>query len=98
MKVKYIRKSDVSLTNGKIYEVLAIERGLYRIVDDTEEDYLFYPEEFEIVEEQSRALCETKCRKRECTAIIYRLRTISDVFGSPEQKELLEYPADIRRL
>ena len=36
MKVKYIRKSDVSLTNGKIYEVLAIERGLYRIVDDTD--------------------------------------------------------------
>ena len=50
MKVKYIRKSDVSLTNSKIYEVLAIERGLYRIVDDIEEDYLFYPEEFEIVE------------------------------------------------
>ncbi len=50
MKVKYIRKSDISLTKGKIYEVLAIERGLYRIVDDTEEDYLFYPEEFEIVE------------------------------------------------
>lgn len=51
MKVKYISKSDISLTNGKVYEVLAIERGLYRIVDDTEEDYLFYPEEFEIVEE-----------------------------------------------
>ena len=52
MKVKYIRESDISLTKGKIYEVLAIERGLYRIVDDTEEDYLFYPEEFEIVEKQ----------------------------------------------
>lgn len=51
MKVRYIRKSDCSLTNGKIYEVLAIEDTLYRIVDDTEEDYLFYPEEFEIVEE-----------------------------------------------
>ncbi len=50
MKVKYIRESDISLTKGKIYEVLAIERRLYRIVDDTEEDYLFYPEEFEIVE------------------------------------------------
>ncbi len=50
MKVKYIRKSDISLTKGKIYEVLAIEHGLYRIVDDTEEDYLFYPEEFENVE------------------------------------------------
>ena len=62
MKVKYIRKSDVSLTNGKIYEVLAIERGLYRIVDDTDEDYLFYPEEFEIVEEQSITLCGMNAR------------------------------------
>lgn len=51
MKVKYIGKSDCSLTNGKIYEVISIEKTCYRIVDDTEEDYLFYPEEFEIVEE-----------------------------------------------
>lgn len=51
MKVKYINKSDVSLTNGKVYEVIAIERGWYRIVDDTDEDYLFSPEEFEVVEE-----------------------------------------------
>ncbi len=50
MKVKYINESDVSLTNGKIYEVINIEKGLYRIVDDTNEDYLFYPEEFEVVE------------------------------------------------
>lgn len=51
MKVKYINKSDVSLTNGKVYEVIAVERGWYRIVDDTDEDYLFSPEEFEVVEE-----------------------------------------------
>lgn len=50
MKVRYINESDVSLTNGKIYEVIAEEKGLYRIIDNTEEDYLFYPEEFEIVE------------------------------------------------
>ncbi len=50
MKVKYIGKSDVSLTNGKIYEVIAIEESWYRIIDDTNEDYLFAPEEFEIVE------------------------------------------------
>ncbi len=50
MKVKYIGKSDVSLTNGKIYEVIAIEESWYRIIDDTNEDYLFSPEEFEIVE------------------------------------------------
>lgn len=50
MKVKYIGKSDVSLTNGKIYEVIAIEESWYRIIDDTNEDYLFSPEELEIVE------------------------------------------------
>lgn len=42
MKVKYIGQSDVSLTNGKIYKVVSIENGWYRIVDDTEEYYLFY--------------------------------------------------------
>lgn len=51
MKVKYIGKSDPSLTNGKIYEVLSIEKTCYRIVDNTDEDFLFLPEEFEIVEE-----------------------------------------------
>lgn len=50
MKVKYIDQSDVSLTNGKIYEVISIEHGWYRIVDDTEEDYLFSPDEFVITE------------------------------------------------
>lgn len=50
MKVKYIDQSDVSLTNGKIYEVISIEHGWYRIEDDTEEDYLFSPDEFVITE------------------------------------------------
>ncbi len=49
MKVIYIGESDVSLTNGKEYEVIAIEHEHYRIVDNTGEDYLFPPEEFEIV-------------------------------------------------
>jgi hypothetical protein len=30
-----------SLTIDKVYEVLAVEHGMYRIVDDTGEDYLF---------------------------------------------------------
>lgn len=50
MIVKYTGESDVSLTNGKSYEIISIESGLYRIIDDTGEDYLFYPEEFEIIE------------------------------------------------
>lgn len=51
MKVKYNGESSVSLTNGKEYDVIGVEKGWYRIVDDTEEDYLFSPEEFEIIEE-----------------------------------------------
>ena len=50
MKVKYINKSDCSLTNGKIYDVIGVEEGWYRIVDDTDDDYLFSPEEFEVIE------------------------------------------------
>lgn len=51
MKVKYNGKTDVSLTNGKEYEVIAVENGWYRIVDDTDDDYLFAPDEFEVIEE-----------------------------------------------
>lgn len=51
MRVKYIGLTDASLTNGKIYEVISTEETWLRIIDDTGEDYLFPPEEFEIVEE-----------------------------------------------
>ena len=50
MKVKYIEETmSISLTKDKIYDVLAIEKGWYRIIDDTEEDYLYPPELFDIV-------------------------------------------------
>ena len=45
MKVKYKGKTDVSFTEGKEYEVIAVENGWYRIVDDTDDDYLFDPAE-----------------------------------------------------
>ena len=51
MIVRYIGEADCSLTNCKEYEVIGIEYDYYQIVDDTEEDYFFPPEEFEIVEE-----------------------------------------------
>jgi hypothetical protein len=51
MKVKYNGESGVSLTNGKEYDVISVEDSWFRIVDDTEEDYLYPPEEFEIIEE-----------------------------------------------
>lgn len=51
MKVRYIKETKTGgLTHGKIYDVLSIEKDWYRIVDDTNEDFLYPPEEFEIVE------------------------------------------------
>lgn len=50
MKVRYLGKTDyLVLTHGKVYTVLSIEKGWYRIIDDSEEDYLYPPELFEIV-------------------------------------------------
>ncbi len=59
MKVRYIGNFDtVSLIYGKIYEVIAIEDGVYRIIDeegyDEDEEiqgYLYPPSAFEVVEE-----------------------------------------------
>ncbi len=38
------------LTEGKTYDVTAIENGWYRVVDDSGEDYIYPPGLFEIVE------------------------------------------------
>ena len=52
MKVRYTGETKpFMLTHDKIYSVVAVEKGWYRIVDDTQEDYLYPPELFEIVEE-----------------------------------------------
>ena len=52
MKVKWLGKTDfLALTNNKIYDVIYIERGWYRIIDDSGDDYLYPPDMFEIVEE-----------------------------------------------
>lgn len=50
MKVKYIGKDIVAMVFGKIYDVISIEKGWYRIMSEIGEDYLFPPEAFEIVE------------------------------------------------
>ena len=53
MKVKYIKNTvAMCLTKNNIYEVLSIEKGWYRIVDDTGEDYLYPPDNFEIIEDK----------------------------------------------
>ena len=51
MKVGYPGETSfLELTNGDIYEVISVERGWYRVVDDSGEDYLYPPDEFEVVE------------------------------------------------
>ena len=51
MKVKYLGEtSPLELIRDKTYEVLSIEGEWYRIVDETDEDHLYPPEDFEIVE------------------------------------------------
>jgi hypothetical protein len=50
MKVKYTKETlSFMLTNGKVYDVLSIEKDWYRIYDDTDEDYLYPPELFDIL-------------------------------------------------
>jgi len=43
MKVKYIGESFGvdGLTDGKVYECLGVEGPFLRIIDDSEEDYLY---------------------------------------------------------
>ncbi len=49
LKVKYIGEDIVAMEKDKIYEVLSIEKGWYRIKTELEETYLFPPHLFEIV-------------------------------------------------
>lgn len=52
MKARWKGETDfLVLTKDKVYEVLSIEKGWYRVVDDSGEDYLYPPEKFEIVDE-----------------------------------------------
>ena len=51
MKVKWKGKTEfLMLTHDKIYDVVAVEKNWYRIVDDYGDDYLYPPENFEIVQ------------------------------------------------
>ena len=51
MKVIYIGNHDtLAFEKNKTYEVMSIEKGWYRIMTELDEDYLFPPNLFEIVE------------------------------------------------
>lgn len=57
VKIPYEERKDLvvptcnDLELGKLYDVIAVERGWYRIVDESGEDYIYPPAMFEIVEE-----------------------------------------------
>lgn len=52
MKVKFLGKIDtLALVKGKVYDVMSVEKGWFRIMTELEEDYLFPPEQFEVIEE-----------------------------------------------
>jgi len=52
LKVRYLGKSSpMTLTQGKTYNVISIEYDCYRIIDDTDEDYLYPTRAFEKIEQ-----------------------------------------------
>lgn len=60
MRVEYKGETSfLELTHGKLYDVLSIEKGWYRIVDDSGEDYLYPSEEFQVVRDESPEVPET---------------------------------------
>lgn len=49
---KYVGDYETpALDRGESYTVLSIEKGWYRIITELGEDYLFPPEQFEVIEE-----------------------------------------------
>ena len=62
LKVKYIGEKIFDSPNSykifmdlipeKDYEVLSIEKGWYRVIDESGEDYLYPPQKFEVVENE----------------------------------------------
>lgn len=53
MNAKYLGKIDTTaLEIGKVYNVLSVEKGWLRIMTELDEDYLFPPEHFEVVDKE----------------------------------------------
>lgn len=51
VKVRYIGHDTMAFDKDKTYDVMSIEKGWYRIMTELDEDYLFPPKVFEVVEE-----------------------------------------------
>ena len=57
MKVKFTADSEtLALEKNKVYDVMSVEKGWYRIMTELEEDYLFPPEAFEIIDQADPAV------------------------------------------
>ncbi|MBO5212430.1 MAG: hypothetical protein J6B60_02700 [Clostridia bacterium] len=54
MKVKYVGCKNSIFKIGKIYEVLTIEDGWYRIMNENKEEILLPPSYFEIVDGEEK--------------------------------------------
>ena len=81
MKVKPVEVDDLAFEDGKIYEVISIEDGWYRVMTEIGEDYVFPPSYFEIIDNTGKEeleandpfgdndLVEIECRgmKVKCT-------------------------------
>jgi hypothetical protein len=64
MTVKFLGENDPRyFLEGKIYTVIAKVGNLYRIIDETGEDYLYSLEYFEIVEVSEDDLCKNDLKK-----------------------------------
>ena len=49
-RVKYIGETEfLMLTHNKVYRVESVEKGWYRIIDDSGEAYLYPPHLFEML-------------------------------------------------
>ena len=56
MKGKYLGKTiNLILTSGKEYKILSLEHGYYRVIDDSDEDYLYPAGWFEITDKGKEA-------------------------------------------
>lgn len=60
MTVRYIgtKYLGTAFEKNKLYEVISIEKGWYRVLTDLDEDHLFPPECFEIVDGSSAKVVE----------------------------------------
>lgn len=50
MMIQYKGERKADIIPNKIYHVLSIENGWYRIIDESGEDYLYEPSAFYVVD------------------------------------------------